>query len=109
MVFLLLIPLASGLHTPLHPVDELNSVGGQERLLVLEDGVWTSEHWSKLLVDGVQPLRSVRPDALLVWDEGGVSTNRGASKKNRSAMLCSQGHRRVESCRLACCLNRVSP
>ena len=77
MVFLLLIPLASGLHTPLHPVDELNSVGGQERLLVLEDGVWTSEHWSKLLVDGVQPLRSVRPDALLVWDEGGVFDQQG--------------------------------
>ena len=44
-----------------------DAAGGREALLVLDDGVWTSERWSMLEEQGVQPLRSVRSDALLVW------------------------------------------
>ena len=61
---LLLAPLASGLG--LHPLPD-DAAGGREALLVLEDGVWTSQRWSMLEEQGVQPLRSVRSDALLVW------------------------------------------
>ena len=61
---LLLAPLASGLG--LHPLPD-DAAGGREALLVLDDGVWTSERWSMLEEQGVQPLRSVRSDALLVW------------------------------------------
>jgi hypothetical protein len=73
MVLLLLLPLASGLQTPGTPhAPPLPVVSGHERLLVLDEGVWTSADWQNLLKKGVQPLRSVSPEALLVWQEGQV-------------------------------------
>ena len=65
MVLLLLVPLASGLNTEF-PVDPPVTETG-ERLLVLDEGVWTSERWAMLEEQGIQPLRTVRHDALLVW------------------------------------------
>lgn len=65
MVLLLLLPAASGL-TPVFPPEDPGE-RGTERLLVLNEGVWTSQQWSMLVDDGIQPLRSVRADALLVW------------------------------------------
>ena len=65
MVLLLLLPTVSGLNPP--PIAENFSEQKGEHLLVLNEGVWTSEAWSMLEREGVQPLRSVRADALLVW------------------------------------------
>ena len=65
MVLLLLLPAASGL-TPLLPVEK-DSTGEGEHLLVLNEGVWTSQQWKALEDAGIQPLRSLRADALLVW------------------------------------------
>lgn len=69
LVLLLLLPLASGwpLSPPVDEASETFHEWPQERLLVNEEGVWTSEGWEALLALGIQPLRSVRPDALLVW------------------------------------------
>ena len=72
MVVLLLAPLASGL-TPELP-DETYSPAKGEHVLVLNEGVWTSQRWSMLEDQGVQPLRNIHSDALLVWaDEARVS------------------------------------
>ncbi len=65
MVVLLLAPLVSGL-APGPPV-ESQSLAKGEHVLVLDDGVWTSERWAMLENQGVQPLRTLRPDTLLVW------------------------------------------
>ena len=65
-IVLLLAPLASGMGLEQQDDLELN---GHEVLLVLQDGVWTSERWAMVEEAGVQPLRSVRSDALLVWME----------------------------------------
>jgi len=75
MVLLLLLPLASGWQTSAapKPIQELPPFG-EERLLVLEEGVWTSQDWQELLEEGVQPLRSVSPHALLVWTGGPLET-----------------------------------
>ena len=71
MVMLMLVPLASG--TTLLWPDEVEPVGS-EHLLVLEEGVWTSQQWASLTEQGVQPLRSIDPQTLLVWgDMEGVS------------------------------------
>ena len=71
MVLVLLLPLASGWQTPsLPPEAQVNAHQGEERLLILDEGVWTSEHWQALLSHGIQPLRSVTPEALLVWQNG---------------------------------------
>ncbi|RJU94639.1 MAG: hypothetical protein DWC03_02300 [Candidatus Poseidoniales archaeon] len=67
MVLLLLLPAASGL-TPLLPSDD-HGERGVEQILVLNEGVWTSEQWAALVGEGIQPLRTVRSDALLVWAE----------------------------------------
>ena len=65
-VLLLLAPLATGFVTP--PAEVVESKSHEEEvLLVLLEGVWTGEQWNDLVESGVQPLRSVRPDALLVW------------------------------------------
>ena len=67
----MLVPLASG--TTLLWPDEAEPVGS-EHLLVLEEGVWTSQQWASLTEQGVQPLRSIDPQTLLVWgDMEGVS------------------------------------
>ncbi len=71
MLLVLLAPLVSGLHVP--PPSHSPSVppfDGQERLLVLDEGHWTSAHWTVLVDHGLQPLRSVAPAALLVWGDG---------------------------------------
>ena len=44
---------------------------------MLEEGVWTSADWQELLDQGVQPLRSVSPQRLLVWMVGPVELARG--------------------------------
>ena len=65
-VLLLLAPLATGFVAP--PAEVVESKSHEEEvLLVLLEGVWTGEQWNDLVESGVQPLRSVRPDALLVW------------------------------------------
>ena len=66
-VLLLLLPVASGL-TMTPPTENHVSRNG-EHLLVLEEGVWTSAKWKMLEDGGIQPLRSIRADALLVWTE----------------------------------------
>ena len=66
-VLLLLLPVASGL-TMTPPTENHVSRNG-EHLLVLEEGVWTSAKWKVLEDGGIQPLRSIRADALLVWTE----------------------------------------
>ena len=72
VVLLMLVPLASG--TTLLWPDEVEPVGG-EHLLVLEEGVWTSQQWTTLTEQGIQPLRTVDPQTLLVWgDMEGVSS-----------------------------------
>ena len=50
MVLLLLLPLASGWQTPADPkAIPISTPNGEERLLVLEEGVWTSADWQGLL------------------------------------------------------------
>ncbi len=66
MVLLMLVPLASG--TTLLWPDEVEPIDG-EHLLVLEEGVWTSQQWASLTEQGIQPLRSVDPQTLLVWGD----------------------------------------
>ena len=65
MVVLLLAPLASALAPELP--GEIPSPAKGERVLVLDEGVWTSQRWAMLESQDVQPLRTLRPDALLVW------------------------------------------
>jgi len=78
MVLLLLLPLASGWQMPADPkAIPISTPNGEERLLVLEEGVWTSADWQELLDQGVQPLRSVSPQRLLVWMVGPVELARG--------------------------------
>ena len=67
MVFLLLMPLASGWSAL--PVDPEKTLPGEEHLLVLKEGVWTTAQWEELKREGVHPLRNVRADALLVWTD----------------------------------------
>ncbi len=77
LVMLLLAPLASGWSfEQSEPRDGENFHAG-EHLLVLQDGVWTTEAWKALLSQGVQPLRSVRSDALLVWSDERTSWPEG--------------------------------
>src|SRR6056300_241763 len=77
LVMLLLAPLASGWSfEQSEPMDVENFHAG-EHLLVLQDGVWTTEAWKALLSQGVQPLRSVRSDALLVWSDERTSWPEG--------------------------------
>ncbi len=68
LLMLFLTPLASGLQTPTEwnglPTNQPDE---QEVLLVLDQAVWTSEHWALLVQHNVQPLRSIEPNALLVW------------------------------------------
>jgi len=66
-VLLLLLPVTSGL--TLTPPTEHHVPRNGEHLLVLEEGVWTSAKWKVLEDVGIQPLRSIRADALLVWAE----------------------------------------
>ena len=66
-VLLLLLPVASGL--TITPPTENHVPRNGEHLLVLEEGVWTSAKWKVLEDGGIQPLRSIRADALLVWTE----------------------------------------
>ena len=69
LVLLLLLPLTSGwpVAPPEQPEFDSQIAWPQERLLVNHGGVWTTGAWDQLLELGVQPLRSVRADALLVW------------------------------------------
>ena len=71
VVLLLLVPMTSGAAPDLLPEEHMET--GRERLLVLNNGVWTSHDWGVLEEHGIQPLRSVRANALLVWMEGGSS------------------------------------
>ena len=66
-VLLLLLPVTSGL-TITPPTDSQVPINS-EHLLVLKEGVWTSPKWKMLEENGIQPLRSIRSDALLVWAE----------------------------------------
>ena len=90
MVLLLLVPLASGLNTEF-PVDPPVAETG-ERLLVLDEGVWTSDRWAMLEEQGIQPLRTVRHDALLVWmgDEA-VSLDVGVSVGEHETAALREG------------------
>ena len=45
---------------------------GHEELWILPDDVWTSSRWHDVLNLGIQPLRTVSPHALLVWQTGNV-------------------------------------
>ena len=90
MVLLLLVPLASGLNTEF-PVDPPVAETG-ERLLVLDEGVWTSDRGAMLEEQGIQPLRTVRHDALLVWmgDEA-VSLDVGVSVGEHETAALREG------------------
>lgn len=66
-VLLLLLPVTSGL--TITPPTENHVPRNGEHLLVLEEDVWTSAKWKVLEDVGIQPLRSIRADALLVWAE----------------------------------------
>ena len=73
LLMLILTPLASGLQTPHEWKQEWpSSLVEQEFLLTLEHGVWTSNEWVVLIQHDIQPLRSVAPNALLVWSRTGV-------------------------------------
>ena len=71
VVLLLLVPMTSGAAPDLLPEEYVET--GRERLLVLNQGVWTSHDWGTLEEHGIQPLRSVRANALLVWMGSGSS------------------------------------
>ena len=81
LVAMLLLPLASG-WTLSDLREEPNDQSAGEHLLVLPDGVWTSEKWSSLLSHDIQPLRSVRSDALLVWSPPMSSWPEGAAQES---------------------------
>ena len=65
VMLLLLAPLASG-WTSISTEDD-QAPRAKEHLLVLAEGVWDAQGWDTLIQSGIQPLRSVRADALLVW------------------------------------------
>ena len=69
LVMLMLVPLASG-WIPDEGAVPTQADSGAEFLLVLDEGVWTSNAWSLLVEQGIQPLRSVQPNVLLVWMDG---------------------------------------
>ncbi len=94
---LMLVPLVSGWIPPHDaPLDPDGSSVG-EFLFVLDEGVWTSELWASLVEQGMQPLRSVQPNALLVWvDEhiswpDGVSVEPSPTAVLRSPSLIQEG------------------
>jgi hypothetical protein len=64
VTMLLLLPLAQGLGPSLFPEETL----GEERVLVLEEGVWTQELWASLFHVGYTPLRMLSSTEVLVWD-----------------------------------------
>ena len=66
---LLLAPLASAFLSPPTVVHTPPSFG-EEVLLVLEEGQWDTTVWKVAESHGYIPLRVVRPEALLVWDDG---------------------------------------
>ena len=90
MVLLLLVPLASGLNTEFPVSPPVAETG--ERLLILDEGVWTSDRWAMLEEQGIQPLRTVRHDALLVWmgDEA-VSLDVGVSVGEHETAALREG------------------
>ena len=63
VTMLLLLPLAQGLGSSLFPVD----ISGEERVLILEEGVWTQELWESLGDVGYAPLRMLSSTEVLVW------------------------------------------
>ena len=68
---LMLVPLTSG-WIPGEKTVPTQADSGAEFLLILDEGVWTSDAWSLLVEQGIQPLRSVQPNVLLVWMDGRV-------------------------------------
>ncbi|MBL6806828.1 MAG: S8 family serine peptidase [Candidatus Poseidonia sp.] len=65
LVLLFVLPLASGLQTPAYMPKP--DIGGEEKLLRLDQAVWTSQAWEEMEQHGVVPLRVVSPETLLVW------------------------------------------
>jgi subtilisin family serine protease len=71
MLLVLLAPMVSGFHAPpSHLLPQGGLAEGHERLLLLDEGQWTSAQWAMLVEHGIQPLRSIAPEALLVWGDG---------------------------------------
>ena len=75
VTMLLLLPLAQGLGPSLFPEEVL----GEERVLVLEEGVWTQELWASLSHVGYTPLRMLSSTEVLVWDSSEGNENIGRS------------------------------
>ena len=73
VTMLLLLPLAQGLGPSLIP--EQNS--GGERVLILEEGVWTQDMWTSLADVGYTPLRMLSPSEVLVWKVSGAGIVQG--------------------------------
>jgi hypothetical protein len=67
MIVLAFLPLVSGMYTlPVEP-DVTDAAMGNERLIVLESGVWDSDGWTTLTENGLTPLRVVDQKSLLAW------------------------------------------
>ena len=67
MIVLAFMPLVSGIYAPPVEPELPATMMGNERLLVLESGVWDSDGWLELTEYGLTPLRVVDQQSLLVW------------------------------------------
>ena len=66
-MLLLIAPMASGISLP-SPVADFGINGpGKEVELVLTEGVWTQDLWFEVQDLGLDPLRIINQDTLLVW------------------------------------------
>ena len=76
VTMLLLLPLVQGFSPSLNPE---NSVG-VERVLVLDEGVWSQEQWDSLKDSGHTPLRMLSSMELLTWKSPEAVDVRGVSE-----------------------------
>lgn len=70
-VMLLLVPLSSGMLSPVNMSPDSGATTATELVLTRNAGVWTSQDWATLIDQGIQPLRTLTPEKVLVWSDGG--------------------------------------
>ncbi|MFZ8906592.1 MAG: S8 family serine peptidase [Poseidonia sp.] len=79
LVLFLLAPISSGMLSPLNISPDSDASKPIELVLSRETGVWTSGDWPVLIEQGIQPLRALSPERMLVWSNEGVVVPQGWS------------------------------
>ena len=79
LVLLLLAPLSSGMLSPLNLLPDTEASQATELILTRDAGVWTSDDWNAFLDRGIQPLRTLSPEKILVWSNEEIVMQQGWS------------------------------